>query len=115
MVLDVTITTDCPDTPNTARDRKVSKYAVMEVKDFVQNITGNRPQLFTACAINCAAISNQKLSPRPDCQQNVEDAQNTRLADLAGTKDPVSRNLPNPRSRNVMRRPECGARCNNHN
>ena len=52
MVLDVTITTDYPDTPNTAHDRKVSKYSVTEVKDFVQNITGNRPQLFTACAIN---------------------------------------------------------------
>ena len=52
MVLNVTITTDCPDTPNTAHDTKVSKYVVKEVEDFVQNITGNRPNLFTACAIN---------------------------------------------------------------
>ena len=27
-------------------------YVVKEVEDFVQNITGNRPNLFTACAIN---------------------------------------------------------------
>ena len=52
MVLNVTITTDCPNTPNTAHDTKVSKYVVKEVEDFVQNITGNRPNLFTACAIN---------------------------------------------------------------
>ena len=52
VVLNVTITTDCPDTPNTAHDTKVSKYVVKEVEDFVQNITGNRPNLFTACAIN---------------------------------------------------------------
>ena len=52
VVLNVTITTDCPDTPNTAHDRKVTKHAVKEVKDFVQNITGNRPHHLTACAIN---------------------------------------------------------------
>ena len=52
VVLNVTITTDCPDTPNTAHDTKVSKYVMKEVEDFVQNITGNRPNLFTACAIN---------------------------------------------------------------
>ena len=52
MVLNVTITTDYPDTPNPSHDTKVSKYVVKEVEDFVQNITGNRPNLFTACAIN---------------------------------------------------------------
>ena len=46
-----------------------------------------------------AAQGLRQLSPRPDCQQSVSDASNSRLADLARTADPIPRNLSHPRFR----------------
>ena len=71
----------------------------------------NHPAGSTWATSYKAAQGLRQLSPRPDCQQSVSDASNSRLADLARTADPIPRNLSHPRSCDVTRRPKCGTQC----